>query len=162
MSFGEILALDDISNPYPRSFTITYSLGDSGSIVENIKEGESRDIELYPPDGFDIYSLTLNGIEQEYELTHSHISLKSVTENKIIRIIYRKNSESCVKDNCFIPHKVVLRDKEVIIEGKFTTACLYSLDGKMLYQGNSANVRLPMSGVFVLKVDEAVYKFSVN
>lgn len=160
MDFGEILSIDGEANPYPNIYNLTYAISEGGLIREQVREGDSRKIEFIPPEGYIIHSITLNDIEQQYDSNLKFdIDFNSITEDQFLRIVYLQNKESFTEELEAHTNKVILLQDVVVIEGDFISSCLYSLDGQVLYSGNDRSIKLPYSGIFILKIDNQVYKF---
>lgn len=163
--FGEILAIDENANPYPKTFAITYLIPEAGIIKESIKEGQSRDIDIMPSEGYVIHSITLNDIEQQVTPDCCHIALSKVSEDQNLKIVYQLcDVTSSIGAPSSKPqsHKVLLYENRLEIQGEFTTATLYTIDGKVLYNGTDNFIYLTQSGILLLNVDGRSYKFLVN
>jgi hypothetical protein len=161
--FGEILPLEDTKYPSESPLTLTLCIPNGGSISQNIKSGQEFNLSITPEEGWNIYSVTQNGVDVTANLTDSAVlSTGMLYESTEINIVFsRKEVTDVIAEKFDIP-KINIVGSDVSIVGEFDNVTIYDIGGLPVYSGKDKNIHIATSGIYILKLDNTCFKFSIR
>ena len=162
-SFGEILPLNDTGTTpdTPLKFTILFP--ESGSITQFVKDGQILSFQIIPNNGWSLHSLTENGVEISSKLqTNGIYTTEPIHQNIELGIVFQQDTNTVINSiSADKKVKVYICGNIINIDGIYTNASLYRIDGSIINTAIPNSFAIDTKGIFILIVDGISYKFAI-
>ena len=157
----------DTKNPNDEKENKTLSViyPDDGVVRQKVTYGQSVNMEILPPKKWILNAVFVDDIDATSHLKDNHITIGPITNNTTMRIVYKNetsNADKVLNDNIDI--RVYSKKKHIYIQNLSlgTNVSVYNTSGAKIYSGNSSDIKIELSGVYIVKIKDTVYKLYVD
>lgn len=138
----------------------------NGSFAINVTNLESIELKITPDDGFDIHSITLDGVEQDMNYGKTILTLPALTESATLNAVFATPDISTNIDEVEdyeVPLHVSVSGNSISITGMSgnDSVYIYNQNGVLVKYGTGSYFTLDNHGIYILRVGNQSFKFAI-
>lgn len=162
-SNGDLNIDTTIPNDEKRNKILSVIYPDDGVIKQNVSYGQSINFEILPPQKWVINTVLIDDVDVTSNLRDNKITIGPITNNTTLRIVYKNetsNVDKVLNDNIHVYSK----KSHIYIQNLSlgTNVSVYDISGTKIYTGNSNDIKIGKSGVYIIKIKDTAYKLYVD